>query len=196
MALDDIVESIHIQHLPLTHPVHAVLFRDVNNATAIRHQLLAGNSDFEYAFVDASVVRTVVSRVHALAAAFRAVSDLLAERLKTRNVHSEIVFAFSPSNNIADSFRRFGISDSTKHLLILKVATNPSISRQSVQDHLLTVVDGKPARFTDTELVQLADLAKICKIYKLPLPPTKTQPDVIKDLEVSILGAMALRGAN
>jgi hypothetical protein len=43
----------------------------------------------------------VISRIHALAAAFRAVSDLIEGRLKSRNVHSEVVFALSPNNNVS-----------------------------------------------------------------------------------------------
>jgi len=39
--------------------------------------------------------------VHALAAAFRAVNDLIEGRLRSRNVHSEVVFALSPNNNVS-----------------------------------------------------------------------------------------------
>jgi EKC/KEOPS complex subunit CGI121/TPRKB len=42
-----------------------------------------------------------VSRVQALAAAFRAANDLIERRLRTRNVHSEMVFALSPHNNVS-----------------------------------------------------------------------------------------------
>lgn len=43
----------------------------------------------------------ITSRLHALAATYRAVNDLLENRLRTRNVHSEIVFSLSPSNNVS-----------------------------------------------------------------------------------------------
>lgn len=42
----------------------------------------------------------IVSRLHLLAAAFRAVNDSIEGRLKTRNIHSEIVFCLSPNNNV------------------------------------------------------------------------------------------------
>jgi hypothetical protein len=45
-------------------------------------------------------LRQVVSRLHALAAVYRAVNDLLGSKLRSRNVHSEIVFSFSPNNNV------------------------------------------------------------------------------------------------
>lgn len=42
----------------------------------------------------------VLSRAHALSSVFRAVNDYLNERLKSRNIHSEIVFSLSPTNNV------------------------------------------------------------------------------------------------
>lgn len=90
------MESIQLPHLP-RQPLQLGLFTDVQNAAFLRQQLLQGNADFEYAFVDASVL---VSRDHVLAACFRAINDLLNGRLKTRNVHSEIVFSFSSNNNV------------------------------------------------------------------------------------------------
>lgn len=46
----------------------------------------------------------VVSRTHILAACFRALNDYMSGRLKSRNVHSEIVFALSPNNNVCIGF--------------------------------------------------------------------------------------------
>lgn len=43
----------------------------------------------------------IVSTKHILAGVFRAANDYLANRLKSRNVHSEIVFALSPNNNVS-----------------------------------------------------------------------------------------------
>jgi hypothetical protein len=48
-------------------------------------------------------VMQIVSKIHALAATYRAVNDLLQNRLKSRNVHSEIVFSLSPNNNVRSS---------------------------------------------------------------------------------------------
>lgn len=93
------METAHLPHLP-DHPLHICLFEQVQNASYLRKQLLEGNTDFEYAFLDASVL---LSRNHVLSACFRAINDLLNQRLKTRNVHSEIVFALSPNSNVSMS---------------------------------------------------------------------------------------------
>lgn len=95
-----LLQSIDLEHLPADYTLHIALYRNVKNAAFLQQQLLAGNTEFEYGFIDASVL---VSRVHALAAAYRAVNDLVEDRLSSRNVHSEIVFALSPNNNVSSS---------------------------------------------------------------------------------------------
>ncbi|KAB8258991.1 kinase binding protein CGI-121-domain-containing protein [Aspergillus pseudonomiae] len=193
------LETINLPHLPSSLPVHVALYRDIQNAPFLRQQLISGNSDFEYAFIDASMV---LSKAHVSSAIFRAVNDYLNERLKSRNVHSEIVFSFSPTNNIADSFRKFGISDSTKDLLVVKVSITPEITHDSVATHLAQSVEGSPVPFNDETLSEIADVAKIKKAYKLGALPSAPAGQVngagnsdSMRLENSIIGAIALRGA-
>jgi EKC/KEOPS complex subunit CGI121/TPRKB len=50
------LEQIALEHIPSDYVVSAALFKDVQNAAFLHSQLLARNSDFEYAFIDASVV--------------------------------------------------------------------------------------------------------------------------------------------
>ncbi|KAL4935159.1 hypothetical protein BDV06DRAFT_135620 [Aspergillus oleicola] len=193
------LETIHLPHLPSSLEVHAALYKDVQNSPYLRQQLLAGNADFEYALIDASMV---LSRAHALSAVFRAVNDYLNDRLKSRNIHSEIVFSLSPTNNIADSFRKFGISDATTSLLVVKVSVTPEIAHDSVAAHLAQNVEGTPVAFDDESLSGISDVAKIKKAYKLGALPSapggQTNGTIDKgkrQLELSVLGAIALRGA-
>jgi EKC/KEOPS complex subunit CGI121/TPRKB len=46
---------IRLPHLS-SHVLHATLFKEVKNSAFLRQQLMKGNSDFEYAFLDASAV--------------------------------------------------------------------------------------------------------------------------------------------
>lgn len=143
-----LLQTLPLEHLPPSHTLHIALYHNLLNAPFLHQQLLSGNTDFEYAFIDASVVRPsslllltphcpthlphlhpfspqhditqhhiissrdtsplnlryrtqVLSRLHVLAAAYRAVNDSLENRLKSRNVHSEIVFALSMNNNVS-----------------------------------------------------------------------------------------------
>jgi EKC/KEOPS complex subunit CGI121/TPRKB len=141
-------------------------------------------------------------------------------------VHSEIVFSLSPNNNvtshyssldsnllipqkIAESFRRFGISPTTSSLLVIKVSTpSSSYTATSIQEHLTANIEGEQIAFTDEELRQITDLARVKKIYKLNAGggggkkghvngniASGVKVDEEKELEVWVLGSMALRGA-
>lgn len=56
-----LVETFHLMHLPSSLAVHIALFRDLKNALYLRQQLLDGNTDFEYALIDANVVSESIS---------------------------------------------------------------------------------------------------------------------------------------
>jgi len=170
---------------------------------------------------------------------------MLHNRLKSRNVHSEIVFSFSSNNNvsiildsnqramsnvhplsintvlthtpahqIADSFRRFGISPTTTSLLAIKVAhtsadsNNATPTFDAVQTHLTTSVEGTPIAFTDESLQHMTDMQKVRKLYKLDSgggakKGAKTNGtvngindvDERKEIESVVLGMMALKGS-
>lgn len=51
------LEAVTLEHLPHAYTAHLALFRDVENASFLHQQLLARNADFEYAFIDASIVQ-------------------------------------------------------------------------------------------------------------------------------------------
>ncbi|KAF2224880.1 kinase binding protein CGI-121-domain-containing protein [Elsinoe ampelina] len=186
------LETIILPHLE-QYPVYAALFENVENASFLRDQLLQGNTDFEYTFLDASMI---LSRDHLLAACFKAINDMSNDRLKTRNVHSEIVFALSPNNNIAESFRRFGLSPESKNIIALKVASTPDITQASVQSHLFEHIKGQPSELNDNRLSQLRDIARLRKVYKFELKMDNQKTILTDDATIlsSVIGTMALRG--
>lgn len=50
------LQTFQLAHLPPDLLVYVALYQDLKNAPFLRQQLLNGNSVYEYAFVDASVV--------------------------------------------------------------------------------------------------------------------------------------------
>ncbi|KAL2371680.1 hypothetical protein RJ035_005433 [Blastomyces gilchristii] len=194
------VQTIQLFHVPSNCPVHIALYRDLENASFLREQLFSGNTEFEYAFIDAA---TILSTTHLLAAVFRAVNDHQNNRLKSKNVHSEI---------IAESFRKFGLTDTTKDLLVVKVSTSPEVTNASVAQHLEKVIKGISLNFDNDNLRLVSDIGKIRKAYKLGSGNVNQAPKVeagkagqkssktpagieMRDLERTILGLMALRGS-
>lgn len=155
-----------------------------------------------------------------MAATFRALNDYLHNRLKSNNVHSEVVFALSPNNNvrmslkasshwkpyasadlfffsfcnqIAESFRKFGITDTTKDLFIVKIATSPEITHDKIAAHLQEHIQGTAVEPTDENLSKITNIDKVKKTYKLGAVKGQDAA-TLKRLEMSILGAIALRG--
>ena len=53
------LQTRHLAHLSPPYAIHVALFKDLQNAAYLKGQLLAGNPDFEYAFIDASMVGTM-----------------------------------------------------------------------------------------------------------------------------------------
>lgn len=52
-----LVHTVRLAHLPEDLLIHIALYEDVKNASFLQQQLLDGNTSFEYAFLDASMVR-------------------------------------------------------------------------------------------------------------------------------------------
>jgi EKC/KEOPS complex subunit CGI121/TPRKB len=101
---------------------------------------------------------------------------------------------------IAESFRRFGISDTTQHVLAIKVLSS-ALTAESVSQHLQQNIEGEQVEVSDANLAELADQARLRKIYKLNVQTKKGAADgtskesELKELETSILGVMALKGS-
>ncbi|KAF5124266.1 EKC/KEOPS complex subunit [Metarhizium anisopliae] len=196
------LEALSIEHIPPSYKVYLGLFQNVHNADFLHQQLLSRNTDFEYAFVDASVV---VSRRQLLSAIFKAVNAATNGSLKTPNVHSEIVVSLNPSNNITDSYRRFGISPTTKNLAVVKVTYSPessesnsAASKDSIQAHLAEHVKGTPVDVTDANIAATTDISKVRKYYKLNgldwLEAIRDEQKKRAELDTLVVSAMALRG--
>jgi EKC/KEOPS complex subunit CGI121/TPRKB len=96
------------------------LFTEVENAREIQRELLAGNKDFDFAFVDSA---NVTSLEHLRAAIYRALLDDQAGQRRTKTIHSEIVFSMSPNNNIMDGLKRFGINAESRAIYVVRVGT-------------------------------------------------------------------------
>lgn len=91
--------TITLPHLP-PHALHLTLLLSLPPATAarLRAGLTSQDPAFEYAFLDA---RSLLSRTHVLAGAFQALRNaLVGPKVRTRNVHSEIVFCLGGNNNV------------------------------------------------------------------------------------------------
>ncbi|KAI2618976.1 hypothetical protein GGS26DRAFT_341797 [Hypomontagnella submonticulosa] len=192
-----VLETIQLEHVPLTHTVHIAVFKDVTNSEFLHQQLLSRNAEYEYAFIDAS---SVISRFQVLAAVYKAITIQLNGNMKTPNIHSEIVCSLSPNKNISEAYRRFGITPASNHLIIVKILISPASNTtpSAIEQHLRNNVQGTPVPFTDEALQSgLTDQAKVRKYYKLNsvgwLDGVADEALRRREAEMLVLGGMALR---
>lgn len=112
----------------------------------------------------------------------------------------------SQSLQIAESFRRFGIQDSTTSLLVLKVTTSDTPTASDIQSHLSANVEGNSVELSDETLEELTDKARVRKVYKINVNAGGGAKNAVVNgngagekesvkLESDVLGVMALRGA-
>lgn len=104
---------------------------------------------------------------------------------------------------IADAYRRFGVSPSTTDLFVVKIVfptdTNPvPASADAVSKHLTDNVEGDAVPATDDTIETITDVRAVRKSYKLNglawLDGIKDELVKRKEIERLVLGGMALRG--
>ncbi|CAI6334728.1 unnamed protein product [Periconia digitata] len=206
-----IVRTFSLPHFD-DYPVQVAMFTEVTNANFLRSQLLEANPEFDYAFLDASMIISSLPLFHAIAHAIHSVLSPTTSPLRTRTPHSEIVFRLHSNNNIGESYRKFGIADDTTNLIAIKLSLTPEVTNASVADHLTAVVQGVGVDEGEDggQLGMFADMAKIRKVYKLndvrskgkvaKKPESKDQDEQTKvnervRMERDIMGIMTLKGS-
>ncbi|OCF75077.1 hypothetical protein I204_03926 [Kwoniella mangroviensis CBS 8886] len=115
-------------------------------------------------------------------------------KTRTHNLHSEILLTLSPNNNITDSIRRHGISDSTTNLVVVKF-TNAQQSQESVYESLKRVVDGELVGLDGIE--ENTDWTRVDKIYKLSelnaLKSSHTPEDIFNKKKSAVISAVGIK---
>ncbi|KNC85744.1 hypothetical protein SARC_02084 [Sphaeroforma arctica JP610] len=141
-----------------------VLCVDVQNVDELLEKSKAreNNEDdltFPYALIDA---RIVVSPLQLYTAATCALQHETAGKLKTRRLHSEIVFCMSPSGNVNDSLIKCGITPDTTAFVLMAVDAD-----EKAYNALLDTIQGRKLVVSAETLVDYAKYDHINSVYKL-----------------------------
>ncbi|KAJ9097666.1 hypothetical protein QFC21_004703 [Naganishia friedmannii] len=182
--------------------IHLCLFQNVTNSASLRARLVEAatmegeqgdraRDEMDYGFVEASMALQAASTGN----------------LKTRTVHSEVLLALHPSNNIADAIKRFGISATTKTLLLVRIGSpigsddsSAESSQESVDAYQQTLVD-KMAELVEGDMVPLHELPetsdwkaikKLYKLHEISLPGTSDADDK-RILEANMLNTLSTK---
>ncbi|XP_053719595.1 EKC/KEOPS complex subunit TPRKB [Synchiropus splendidus] len=137
--------------------VTQMLFKNVKNSAELRQGAVDGK-------ISAALLNPtmLVGPFQVLVATNKAVHLQKLGKMKTRSLYSEIIFNLSPTNNISEAFKRFGVSDSDNSLLVVLVHKD---KESELLSDLTKKVNGVQVPVDD--IASLSDTAKIKKLYKV-----------------------------
>lgn len=137
--------------------VTQLLFKDVKNAAELRQSAVDGK--LNCALITPTML---VNPLQVLVAANKAVHLQKTGKMKTRGLYSEIIFNLSPTNNISEAFKRFGMSDSDESVHVTVVHSRDEFHLVS---DITSRVDGQ--QLPVEHMSMLTDAAKVKKLYKV-----------------------------
>jgi len=154
--------------------VYAAKFKGVTNAATVRSRIVnaasMGGPEGEiereavnFAFINAKLI---TSPVHLQTAIYQALLSESQGLLRTKTIHSEIIWAFNPTNNITEAIRRYGVSDASTDLIIVRVATSDI---PGVLQDMRNVIEGELDSLANVS--QTTDWSLVRKHYKLNTEP-------------------------
>ncbi|KAK1927606.1 kinase binding protein CGI-121-domain-containing protein [Papiliotrema laurentii] len=174
--------------------VHLALFDNLSNAPEIRRKLIsaaqmdgpegaAAKREVEFGFIDASML---VSRQHLITAlqmtlllalpADLSGSSAVVPKTRSHNLHSEILLTLHTNNIISEAIKKFGISDSTRTLCVVRFGSS---QQADVWRDMEKVVQGQLVPLSKLDSDEYADWKSLDKLYKLSeltrLPLTKEE---------------------
>ncbi|KAI8621875.1 kinase binding protein CGI-121-domain-containing protein [Chytriomyces sp. MP71] len=141
---------------------HVLLYEEVMNAAAIRAKVVAGDEA-----VPACVLvnpSLVLGGFQVAAAVARACMSQRQATMRTKTLHSEVLFALSPTLNITDSMKLFGVADSATAVLAIVLADGDLDAE--VLTRLDELIDGKRAS-SEHAIYSKADVQQIEKVRML-----------------------------
>ncbi|KAF8897126.1 kinase binding protein CGI-121-domain-containing protein [Infundibulicybe gibba] len=167
------METFQFPHFPShSSVVRVALFSDVVNAPALKKRIVAasiasgvsGEQEREavnFSFINAQLI---TSLLHLQTAISQAIIAETQGALRTKTVHSEILWALNPTNNISEAIKRYGVSDASAALFVVRVG-DPGTPDEQILHAMAGCVNGRIVRIS--ALRDLTDWSAIKKYHKL-----------------------------
>lgn len=173
--------------VPVYKKYKAVCFlaSNVKNCQEIKENLIKANKDYDYGFINA---KNVVSLEQLYSGFYKTVMSQHDGNMKSRTLHTELLYSLSPFKNIMDCLNKFGISKDSNSILIVKIVESETLNNDFIktqQEHLKSIIDGEFLDITDDSLQEITDIKALEKNYKLKIRSTKLEnnwPSISRNL--------------
>ncbi|KAJ3415156.1 hypothetical protein HDV05_005436 [Chytridiales sp. JEL 0842] len=166
--------------------IHLALYNSVSNAAQLKKLIIAGDPSIpECVMVNPKMV---MDPFQVQMACTRALLNQTQGKLKTRTLLSEILYSFSPSTNISEAMKLFGVSDKMKAILVV-VLGGKEVPSESFEK-LERAIKGSIVPIEDLE--KLTDWEGMQKVYKFNENPTTELSK--EDILSVVVGSIALKG--
>ncbi|GIL81981.1 hypothetical protein Vretimale_1546 [Volvox reticuliferus] len=132
------------------------LFKNCKNSKDVR-AAIRDPTMTEFAYINAALI---VDPFLVHLAGYRALAAESSGRLNSKSLHTELIYDISGTRHVAESLKRFGITDECKSLLVARFDCKPEELAA-----LKSRIQGEEVPLS--ELASLADLNLIDKYYKL-----------------------------
>mmetsp|Transcript_24999 Transcript_24999/g.63077 ORF Transcript_24999/g.63077 Transcript_24999/m.63077 type:complete len:178 (+) Transcript_24999:95-628(+) len=160
------------------HKVAVCLVREVTNSKELKSEIKEGK--FDAAFLSAEMV---ADKFHLLAAVAKALGAKLSGGMKTKQIHTEIIYALAGSKSIADALNNFGIADDSTDVLVVMLDKGP----EDVAS-VLSNVEGRRAPLA--ELEGLCNEERLKKLFKVQAHELSLPGSSLSDIAVCRLAVL------
>lgn len=174
------------------HKALITLFKNVlpETISTIKQQLIQANPKYDYCFLNTKYIISLEQLENSI---HKSILNKHNNSMQANTLNTEILLNLSPVNVISDAIKRFGILDDCSNTVVVKVIL-PDDDAEQIQKELTDLVDGENVAITDEILLELVDVSKFKKVYKLN--DAVIAPDVNLQWQLTRLaiGACLLRG--
>ncbi|CAO1629040.1 unnamed protein product [Sympodiomycopsis kandeliae] len=197
------METHTYPHFPSgSNTIHLSVWHEVTNSDQIKQNLisvskLASDSpeqqSMNFAFIDG---KNITSRDQLLNACHLAIIAAEEGNMKTKTLHSEVLWNLMPGSNISESLKKIGISSTTSTLILVQITDRNKQASEVLTQMQNVIGTGTSARLSPNGLENLSsttDWKSVQKLFKLDDAVQEGDIDSIVDAQKLVASLTAIK---
>lgn len=134
----------------------------------VKSELVSGNKEYDYCFVSTT---HLISLEQLCCSLHRSIQNRELQRMKAKTINTEILYNLSPTNNINEALKHFGVDETRSDIIVLKVLQAADATKsalETIDSDLRSLLGGDSTRnISDSTLRETVDLKKLFKLFKI-----------------------------